>query len=140
MRAFSRCSSPANPCRSRVPCSIARRAICKSIITVVERYEAQEPAAPAASEPEAVLASNQSVEALLATIELLPLRCREAFMLHKFDGLSHAEVAQRMGISRKMVEQHMALALQACRRCRDGLDGIPADTAAPPNRKNTRRE
>jgi RNA polymerase sigma factor (sigma-70 family) len=105
-----------------------------------EIVDAQEPAAPAASEPEAVLASNQSVEALLATIELLPLRCREAFMLHKFDGLSHAEVAQRMGISRKMVEQHMALALQACRRCRDGLDGIPADTAAPPNRKNTCRE
>ncbi|MDC6168150.1 sigma-70 family RNA polymerase sigma factor [Paucibacter sp. XJ19-41] len=88
--------------------------------------EADEPtrefAAPTACEPETVLASGQAVEALLATIENLPLRCREAFVLHKFDGLPHAEVAQRMGISRKMVEQHIALALQACRRCREGQD------------------
>lgn len=77
-------------------------------------------AAPQAYEPEAALASTQGVAALLATIEALPPRCREAFVLHKFDGLPHAEVAARMGISRKAVEQHLKLALAACRRCREG--------------------
>lgn len=82
--------------------------------------------APAALGPEALLASSQGMAALLATIDALPLRCREAFILHKFDGLSHAEVAAQMGISRKMVEQHIQRAMQACRRCRDGM-GMAGD-------------
>jgi len=86
-------------------------------------------AAPQACEPDAAASSAQGVEALLAVIDALPLRCREAFILHKFDGLPHSEVAELMGISRKMVEQHIKLALDACRRCRDALDGTP--TAAP---------
>ena len=84
--------------------------------------------APQATEPEQAASSAQGVNALLAAIDALPLRCREAFILHKFDGLPHSEVAERMGISRKMVEQHIKLAMDACRRCRDGLDGAP-----PPN-------
>ncbi|SDM87801.1 sigma-70 family RNA polymerase sigma factor [Polaromonas sp. JS666] len=86
-------------------------------------------AAPEACEPDAAASSAQGVDALLAVIDALPLRCREAFILHKFDGLPHSEVAELMGISRKMVEQHIKLALDACRRCRDALDGTP--TAAP---------
>jgi len=79
-------------------------------------------AAPAALGPEALAASSQGMQAMLATIDALPLRCREAFILHKFDGLPHAEVAAQMGISRKMVEQHIQRAMQACRRCRDAMD------------------
>jgi len=78
--------------------------------------------APATCEPEAAAASAQGVEALLAAIEALPPRCREAFVLHKFEGLPHAEVAARMGISRKMVEQHIQRAMQACRRCRAAME------------------
>jgi RNA polymerase sigma factor (sigma-70 family) len=88
-------------------------------------------AAPEACEPDAAASSAQGVDALLATIDSLPPRCREAFILHKFDGLSHLEVAGHMGISRKMVEQHVKLAMDACRRCRDGLGGPPAATSAP---------
>jgi len=79
-------------------------------------------AAPAASEPETAAMSAQAVEAMLAVIGDLPLRCREAFILHKFDGLSQAEVARRMGISVTMVERHIKLAMQACRRCQDAQD------------------
>lgn len=92
-------------------------------------------AAPRASEPEVATSSAQGVNALLATIDALPLRCREAFILHKFDGLPHSEVAQRMGISRKMVEQHLKLAMDACRRCKDALDGAPAAAPVPPLRR-----
>jgi RNA polymerase sigma-70 factor (ECF subfamily) len=48
---------------------------------------------PEALEPEVAAMSSQTVDALLAAIGELPLRCREAFILHKFDGLSQAEVA-----------------------------------------------
>lgn len=75
-------------------------------------------AAPAHTEPEVALESAQTVAALVATIDALPPRCREAFVLHRFDGLSHAEVAGRMGISRKAVEHHIERAMRDCRRCR----------------------
>lgn len=84
-------------------------------------------AAPAASEPETAAMSAQAVDAMLAVIGKLPLRCREAFILHKFDDLSQAEVARRMGISVTMVERHIKLAMQACRRCQDGAS-FPTNT------------
>lgn len=83
-------------------------------------------AAPQACEPETALASSQAVDAMLHTIDHLPVRCREAFILHRFDGLSHVEVAAHMGISRKMVEQHIKLAMDACRRCKAQLDAPEA--------------
>lgn len=79
--------------------------------------------APAVCEPEAAFTSAQGVASMIATIESLPLRCREAFILHKFDGLSQAEVAAQMGISRKMVEQHIQRAMVACRACRATAQG-----------------
>ncbi len=91
-------------------------------------------AAPQAWEPEVAAMSAQGVSALLATIGALPVRCREAFMLHKFDGLTQLEVAARMGISIKMVERHIKLAMQACRNCRNesaGLDSAGADLSGP---------
>lgn len=85
-------------------------------------------------EPETALSSQQGILALAQAIDQLPTRCREAFMLNRFDGLSYAEVAARMGISVKAVEQHIKLALDACERAHRQVSGAPA--AAPgPRRK-----
>lgn len=86
--------------------------------------------APVAQQPEEAYAAQQRVNRLVAAIEGLPPRCREAFVLHKLDGLSHAEVAAQMGISRNMVERHVMLAVLACRKSRDNAD----DAAARPPR------
>ncbi|KJV34751.1 RNA polymerase sigma factor [Luteibacter yeojuensis] len=75
--------------------------------------------APAAAQPENAAAAQQQVAAMLAVIDALPPRCREAFVLHKFEQLPHAEVAARMGISRNAVEKHIIRALLACRACDD---------------------
>ena len=45
----------------------------------------------------------------------LPAACRECFLLRKLDGLSHLEIADRLEISRSMVEKHMVRALLHCR-------------------------
>lgn len=89
-------------------------------------------AAPLAFEPEAAAMSSQAVNAMLEVIGALPPRCRQAFVLHRFDGLSHAEIADRMSISRKMVEQHIKVAMLACRRGKSEWDaraGEPAPAA-----------
>lgn len=84
--------------------------------------EDEHPAAPAASQPDEALDSAQRARALLTTIENLPPRCREAFVLHKIDGLTQPEVAARMGISLNMVERHIMRGMDACRACRERLD------------------
>lgn len=98
-----------------------------------------ETAGPRGLEPEAALASRQGVSALVETIAGLPPRCRQAFMLNRFEGLTYAEVARRMAISPKMVEQHIRLALDACARCRatagQGDSGSAAGDGNPPRRR-----
>lgn len=91
---------------------------------------------PVAFEPDTALQSQQMVNAVLTTIDGLPTRCRQAFILHKFDGLTHAEVAARMGVSVKMVEQHVRHAVEACKHSRDAInDGVPP---VPPLRRRKR--
>ncbi|MCY1454885.1 putative RNA polymerase sigma factor FecI [compost metagenome] len=46
--------------------------------------------------------------------------CRESFLLRKLDGLSHPQIAERLGISRSVVEKHIVNAMKHCRlRMRD---------------------
>jgi RNA polymerase sigma-70 factor (ECF subfamily) len=58
------------------------------------------------------LGHRQSLALLAAAIEGLPPRTREVFRLHKLDGLTYAEVAARLGISRSGVEKQMMRALR----------------------------
>lgn len=65
---------------------------------------------------EAIVDARQAIDILLRqTIAGLPPKCRVAFMLSRFDGLSYPQIADRMGVSVKMVEKHIAKALLACR-------------------------
>ena len=86
--------------------------------------EDQHPPAPQHQQPEERLASQQVIRAYVATIEALPARCREAFLLHVFEDCTHAQIAQDMGISVSMVEKHIVRAMVACKLCerrlRDG--------------------
>ncbi|MBC6962986.1 MAG: sigma-70 family RNA polymerase sigma factor, partial [Nitrosomonas sp.] len=41
----------------------------------------------------------------------LPPQCHRAFVLHKFDGDSHAEIAEKLGITRNAVEKLLIRAL-----------------------------
>ncbi len=59
--------------------------------------------------------ARQVIGLLERTIAELPRKCRVAFMLTRFDGLTQPQVAEKMGISLRMVEKHIQRALQACR-------------------------
>ena len=62
------------------------------------------------------LDQQQRLRQLARALEGLPPRRREALILHRFEGLSQSQVAERMGISLSMVEKHIAAALLHCRQ------------------------
>lgn len=49
---------------------------------------------------------------VIAAIRTLPPNAQTAFRLHKLEGLTHAETAQAMGMSRSAVEKYVSAALQ----------------------------
>jgi RNA polymerase sigma factor (sigma-70 family) len=72
--------------------------------------------ADAAPNAEEVLAERDEVARIASAIANLPEGARRAFRLHKIEGLSHGEVAERLGISKSGVEKHMAVAMKYLRR------------------------
>jgi RNA polymerase sigma factor (sigma-70 family) len=64
---------------------------------------------------ERIVDYRQRLRRLEAVIDALPARQRQVFLMHKFDGLSHAEIARKLGISRSGVEKLIMKALATCR-------------------------
>lgn len=66
--------------------------------------------------PENVVLYRSEFARLVRVIEDLPARCREIFLLCRFEGLSHADAADRLGVSRNVVVSHMVNAMVAIER------------------------
>ncbi len=77
----------------------------------IEEIE-EESLSPAAEE---TVSQRQSLELIEQALNALPDKCRQAFVLHRFDGLSYAEIAVRLGVSQSMVEKYIIQALKAFR-------------------------
>src|SRR5262249_11803658 len=50
---------------------------------------------------------NQEIELLQEAIRMLPERCREVFSLRRLQGLTHREIAERLGISENTVDAQL---------------------------------
>ena len=75
-----------------------------------------EPLSDERDDPMAAAHRLQRLEQLKTVLAQLSPRRREALMLHRFEGLSQAQIAERMGISVSMVEKHIAFALLHCKQ------------------------
>ena len=91
----------------------------QSVRNHVSDDELRELAAPRADQPDEAYARSQRSKFLIATIEALPPRCREAFVMNKIEGIGQALVAEQMGVSRNMVERHIMTAIAICRKAMD---------------------
>lgn len=67
------------------------------------------------------LEARQQLARLRAALNELPENCRHALLLNRLDGLPHAEIASRLGVSSSMVVKYIMRALRHCAR-RLGLD------------------
>ena len=66
-------------------------------------------------DPERTILAQNSMEQLRNVIRQLPPRQREILILHKFEELTYAEIADRLGLSKNTVMVHMMRALSTCR-------------------------
>lgn len=73
--------------------------------------------------PERQVGARQELVQLRAVVAALPAQCRRAFELRKFEGLSYREIATKMGLSEKTVENHLGRALA---KLSDSLGGATA--------------
>lgn len=60
------------------------------------------------------LCRSQELALLAEAIDALPPRCREVLTLRKIHGLSHKEIAQRLGLAERLVNHEVG---QGVRRC-----------------------
>lgn len=65
-----------------------------------------------AADAEAAVDARLRLERLVLTLGALPPMTKRVFTLHKLDGLTHAETARRLGISRSAVEKHISRAIK----------------------------
>ena len=68
------------------------------------------------SAEEDVLANRLlKLERINKSLRHLPPKCKEVFVLHKYKGLTYAEIAEQQNISVKTVENHMLKAIKLIR-------------------------
>jgi len=67
---------------------------------------------------------RQRIEHLEAALGTMPPNVQAALVYQRRDGMTYAEIAQRLGVSTSMVKKYLHAALIRCRECmRDGNDG-----------------
>lgn len=72
--------------------------------------------------PEQALRAAQLQAQLEAALAELPLKCRQVFVWQRLDGLSQAEIAERLGLSRNSIERYM---IRALRHLRERVPELP---------------
>jgi len=66
-------------------------------------------------DPEEHATHDESVELVLKALAHLPDNTCRALVLHRFEGLRYADIAQQLGVSVSMVEKHISAALVVLR-------------------------
>ena len=62
----------------------------------------------------AEIEAKESFGLYCRAVESLPPKCRKVFLMRKVYGLTHKEIAQRMGIAISTVEKHLAKGVLVC--------------------------
>lgn len=74
------------------------------------------------ADPSLQLHQRNRMDILADALEALPEKCRAIIRLRKLDGCSYREIAQRLGISEKTVNAHLAVGMAKMRKYLRELD------------------
>ncbi|MBJ2249219.1 MULTISPECIES: sigma-70 family RNA polymerase sigma factor [Pseudomonas] len=83
--------------------------------------QAVDHSAPHSGDPEHYMHAIQLADSIERALAELPLNCRKIFIWQKIEGLTQLEIAERLGLSKNMVEKYM---IRTLRHLRDRLDAM----------------
>lgn len=92
--------------------SLRRKKVRKIYDAYDERQEEIEDKNPGS---ERTLEAKQELGLLFEAVKTLPPKCRQVFLYRKMHGLSHREIAEKLGLSVRTVENHVANGVRECR-------------------------
>jgi RNA polymerase sigma-70 factor (ECF subfamily) len=92
-----------------------RAAILGEMAPVYDMYE------QTSTSPEDHAFASDRAKQIEAVLGGLPKLTRQMFILVRLHGMSHKEAAERLGVSKSLVDKYV---LQALLRCRDALGGL----------------
>ena len=102
------------PLKSYLFTSVNNRSL--NMIRDRKKFSAEEvPEEAGGWDAESNLEAMELEERISEAIEALPERCREIFKLNRFEGLRYSEIAERLDLSVKTVENQMSKALGTLR-------------------------
>lgn len=79
---------------------------------------------------EHVVDGRERIRLLARAIAALPPQCAKVFILRKMQGMSQKEIALRLNISVRTVENHVAVGLSRCRAYMRAHGGLPEERNA----------
>jgi RNA polymerase sigma-70 factor (ECF subfamily) len=89
---------------------VRRNRILGPMMSLDDALEAADPSPT----PDRYLEAREQYFILKKALDELPPRTRQALLLNRTEGLSHAEVAVRLGVSSSMVTKYIMIALAHC--------------------------
>jgi RNA polymerase sigma-70 factor (ECF subfamily) len=105
--------------------NIALDLVRRSRSVSIERLGEMEDLSVVEEGPDAAeaLSHEQELQLLADAMSVLPPRCREILTLRRIHGLSHREIAGRLGIAEGTVNAQLAIGLMRCRQylCAHGV-------------------
>ena len=107
---------------------VAHRVEVESVERVVAGIADPQPS------PETTAIDRAEFGALLAAVDALPPRCREVFIMARFEGATYSQVAARLGIAHSTVVTHMVTALAALERALRRKTSLDEGSSESPSR------
>jgi len=65
--------------------------------------------------PEDIVGADDEVARVEEALKDLPPKCRDVLFMSRMEGMTHAEIAETLGVSRSLVEKYAVRALLHCR-------------------------
>jgi RNA polymerase sigma factor (sigma-70 family) len=84
-------------------------------------FEELNPAGGELDDPAEQLLAREQADQLLGCLQELPIRCQQVMYLHRLEGISQRDVAERLSISERMVRRYVTYAMVYCHLRLDGM-------------------